>query len=133
MVEELATQQEERDLAIRLYSDTRLPVDDIGEFVGVTRQTIYDWLDKAGVPLRGPMGPRSRLGADSDEGASDTMQLDDVTQVQAMAVLRAEHAEHARQYQMIQRQLGELSSAIASLKGSLETLVVVLQTQRTPT
>lgn len=47
------TGEEDRQVAVRLYTETRLAVEDIAGVFGVTRQTIYNWLDDAGVPRRG--------------------------------------------------------------------------------
>ena len=54
----------ERDRAVRMYTETRLPVGEIAKRMGVSRATIHRWLQSADVEHRGPMGPRGTYVAD---------------------------------------------------------------------
>jgi transposase-like protein len=60
--------EDEKELAVRLYRDTRLPSADIGQLVGVSRQTVHNWVRAAGVPLRGARsgGPMQADAATGD-------------------------------------------------------------------
>ena len=55
----VTTSAKDRAAAVRLYEESNLTSEQIGAKYGVSRQTVHRWIQSAGVPLRGPRGPRN--------------------------------------------------------------------------
>lgn len=118
-VAKMPSREQERAEAIRLYTDTRLPVDEIGAMFGVSRTTVHNWLKSAGIPQRGAMGPRKTL-EERDEIAHE------LTAGSAeRAVPKGEHAQILNLVNEVLRQQDEILHAMARLEGSLSTLVSI--------
>jgi hypothetical protein len=65
-----ATHTERKRRAIELYETTDLTSGAIGAEVGVSRETVYRWLKKEGVPIR-----RNRIRYASNRPAQDVIRL----------------------------------------------------------
>ncbi len=93
--------------AVTLYTTTDMPVEDIGRQFGVSRQSVHNWLRAAGVPPRGPRGPR-RIHLPPDEALT---------------------GEVLRQLAEIRSALTRLEAVAAHLQGALDTLVKLTSKQ----
>lgn len=102
----------ERDRAVKLYTETRLPVGEIAAHLRVSRSTIHRWLQAAGVELRGPMGPR--------ESYLDELGVDETASVQRMAIVMEALGALKNGQASIEADVRELTKAVAELKGALE-------------
>lgn len=102
----------ERDRAVKLYTETRLPVGEIAAHLRVSRSTIHRWLQAAGVELRGPMGPR--------ESYLDELGVDEAAATQRMAIVMAELGALKQGQNSIEATVRELTRTVAELKGALE-------------
>ena len=115
-VSRLATARQERDRAVKLYTETRLPVGEIATHMGVSRQTVHRWLRAAGIELRGPMGPRDRYveldEATSDDGAASAL-------MREMGLLHGEIAEVRRLLSDAMLVQSEAAKAHAEMAGVL--------------
>jgi transposase-like protein len=69
----LAARPQRKRRAIELYETTNLTSDEIGREVGVSRETVYRWLRKEGVPIR-----RNRIRHVTDRPAKDVIRLNAV-------------------------------------------------------
>lgn len=121
--------RKERQEAIKLYRDTDMSVDDIGSRFGVSRQTVHRWINDAGVPLRGAMGPRSHE-EDGDIIAEpsrvDYLRLlvehDDLVKQIADLV-----AHQSVEHQELRNQVADLTASTQRLIGRLEQLVEIVR------
>lgn len=116
----MTSKQDERNLALKLYAESRLPVEEIASIFGVSRQTIHAWLKAANIPQRGPMGPRKTSGVDTGGDAATT----EISST-ALTIMQVEHGELLRNQENMVRQLSDLANAVATLKGSLDVLIAL--------
>lgn len=110
--------QLERETAVRLYTETTLPVEDIATMLKVSRTTIHNWLNEAGTPKRGAMGPRGPRPPEMPEPHSE---LD-----RELAVLRAELSAAAALAQENSRMLSEVLTCMSMLQGTMNALLAVV-------
>ena len=101
-IHEVPSRGEERAEALRLYQETTLTVEQIGEMFGVTRQSVDNWIKKSGIPRRGPMGPRRKY-PDLEEAKASVEALADLD-----PLVR------------IETKLDRLAVAVAHLQGALD-------------
>lgn len=128
----MAQKQQERESAIRLYTETTMTVGGIAQMLKVSRTTVHNWLREAGVPLRGgggPRGPRRQAAATVDVGSLEEA-ADAV--INGQALLRAEVAAAGNLTQENSRQITELRAAVERLQGTMDALLAILGNKPPP-
>lgn len=110
--------ERDRELAIRMYTETRLPVAEIAATVRVSRQTVQNWVRAAGVPQRGSSGPYK--GDQEDEEPSDRPR----TQYSGVGVEML-HRQSAIEHDLnnLTRLVVEQGQQVARLIGAVETVL----------
>ena len=117
----VAATKKARAEAVRLYTETDLTTEEIGARYGVSRQTVHRWITAAGVPLRGPMGPRNREPEEAQLPA-DGLPAVLGRLMDAIDELRRELSAHQAyvhaQVEFTQRQLEALTQGLNMMQGA---------------
>lgn len=105
--------------AIELYREGELTSDQIAKKIGVSRATIYNWLNAAGVA--GRRGRTEALSAAADVSAIAAELQEMRIAIQQSGVL--ELGDLVRDVAELRRSHGELLNLVALLQGAVERMV----------